>query len=133
MELESKLSEIFSKTERRSSGGGWNIEAEMQKIQTQYNQHMKKKNKDHQFVKFEFNKNNYDSDTMNTIANDEIQTVLCKKWKQLPMYLKWKSVTTYLSKHNLEDQTSQAKKLLLADKLEVSYDHEKQEITDIIF
>jgi hypothetical protein len=133
MELEAKLSELFSKTDRRSSGGGWNIEAEMQKIQTQYNQHMKKKNKDHQFVKFEFNKNNYDSDTMNTIANEEIQTVIFKKWKQLPMYLKWKSITVYLNKNDMEHRLVEAKKRLLADKLEVSYDHDKQEVTDIMF
>jgi translation elongation factor EF-G len=127
MEIETKISELFRAKDVEDKPKDTNSVMELKKIENQLNIHMKnKQGLKYKKVSLVYN-HSYDKESFSQVIDQELVTKMAnKKWKALPMFMKWKAVQDYLSENDITDEIyiKSIKKKLIENKLEVEcHDH----------
>ena len=133
MELDKKISEIFIAKDVENKPKDTNSQMELKKIEQQLNLHLK----DKQGLKFKkvsliYDKS-YDAEKFGHVIDKELEEKTCnKKWKGLPMFMKWKLIELYLEKNNIIDKIyiNMIRSKLSQNILEVKY--EDKEVLSIV-
>jgi hypothetical protein len=128
MELDTKITDLFKAKDVAKKPIDTNSVLELKTIENQLNIHLKNK----QGLKFKkvsiaYDKA-YNEEKFKEIIDEEINIkIVNKKWKSLPMYLKWKYIEEYLKLSNNIDATYMAKlkSQLMNNTLEVEYENKK--------
>jgi hypothetical protein len=133
MDLEKSIETLFQVKDVKDTPVDTNSVGELKKIEQQLNKHLKSK----QGLKYK--KVNitaditYDSTKFSEVIEDEIkQKTDNKKWKGLPLYLKWQLLQTYFTKNDITDSVYilDIKSRLIKNNLQVEY--ENKEVHKII-
>lgn len=127
MDIETKISELFRAKDVENKPRDTNSMLELKKIEQGLNLHMKnKQGLKYKKVSLVYN-HAYDKESFSEVIDQELKTKTAnKKWKGLPMCMKWKAIQDYLSKNDLTDESyiQELKKRLIENSLEVEcHDH----------
>jgi hypothetical protein len=122
MEIQQQLTELFKAKDSPGKLHDTNSEMELKKIERQLNIHMKDK-QGLKFKKITFTHDRfYDAEKFSVVIDSEIQQKTAnKKWKGLPMFMKWKLLEAYFDKNNITDKEA-IKRKLMANELEVLFE-----------
>jgi N-acetyl-gamma-glutamylphosphate reductase len=128
MELDTKIVNLFKAKDVAPKPIDTNSVLELKTIENQLNIHLKNK----QGLKFKkvsiaYDKA-YNEEKFTQVIDDEINIkIINKKWKSLPMYLKWKYIEDYLKLTNNIDTSyiAKLKMQLMNNSLEVEYEDKK--------
>lgn len=128
MNLNTKIADLFKAKDASEKLRDTNSTMELKTIEHQLNLHLKNR----QGLKFKkvsiaYDKA-YDETKFSDVINDEIENKTAnKKWKALPIYLKWKYIENYLIEENNTDinYAAELKKKLLNNTLDVKYEDKK--------
>ena len=123
MEIQQQISELFKTKDVPCKNQDTNSEMDLKKIENQLNIHMKNK----QGLKYKrvtiMHDRFYDADKFSSVIDDEIKNKIAnKKWKSLPMSIKWKVIDIYLNLNNITEK-DEYKRKLLNNELEVDYEN----------
>jgi hypothetical protein len=128
MDLNEKIQDLFITKDAPNKPRDTNSALELKSIEHKMNLHLKnKQGLKYQKVNFTHDKF-YDEGKFSEVIDDEIKSKTAnKKWKGLPMFLKWQYLTAYFTDQNITDQNyiSNIKKLLMSNKLDVEYEDQK--------
>lgn len=128
MDLENKITDIFKAKDVEDKPRDTNSVLELKKIEQQLNVHLKNK----QGLKF--NKVNiahdksYNEEKFSEIINQEFENKIAnKKWKGLPMFMKWQLLQAFFETNKITDKIyiDDIKLKLMKNKLEVEYEEKK--------
>lgn len=127
MDIENKISELFRAKDVEDRPKDTNSVMDLKKIENQLNLHMKnKQGLKYKKISLVYN-HAYDKESFSQVIDQELNTKMAnKKWKGLPMFMKWKAIQDYLSKNNITDETyiQMVRKKLVENTLEVEcHDH----------
>ena len=125
MELELKIAEVFNTKNAPNTPADTNSVLELKKIEQQLNQHMKNK----QGLKYKkiciTNDKTYNEKKFTEIIDNELYAKMAnKKWKGLPMFMKWQLLEVFMAENNILDIES-IKSKLLNNTLQVEYENKK--------
>lgn len=122
MEIETKISELFRAKDVENRPRDTNSVLELKKIEQGLNLHMKnKQGLKYKKVSLVYN-HAYDKDSFSEVIDQELKKKMAnKKWKGLPMCMKWKAVQEYLSKNDITDELyiQELRRKLIDNSLEV--------------
>lgn len=122
MDIQERLTELFTSKDVVSKNQDTNSEMDLKKIENQLNIHMKnKQGLNYKKVTIATDKF-YDADKFSAVIDGEIQSkIINKKWKGLPLYMKWRLVETYLNNNNIIEM-DEYKRKLQSNELDVVYE-----------
>lgn len=125
MDLENKIADIFKAKDVEPKPRDTNSALELKKIEQQLNLHLKNK----QGLKFNkisiVHDKTYNEEKFSEIINQEFQNKIAnKKWKGLPMFLKWQLLQTFFETNKITDKTyiEDIRLKLMKNKLDVEYE-----------
>ena len=128
MDLENKISDIFKAKDVQDKPRDTNSILELKKIEQQLNLHLKNK----QGLKFNkvsvVHDKSYNEEKFSEVINQELANkVANKKWKGLPMFMKWQLLQTFFETNEITDKSyiDSVKTKLLKNVLEVEYEGKK--------
>ena len=129
MEIETKIVELFKAKDVAPPTRDYsNSEMEMKKIEQQLNLHMKNKQglkyKKISIVHDKF----YNEDKFSEVIDEELKTKMHnKKWKALPMCMKWSCLQEYFKEHDITNEAfiADVRSKLSRNILQVDYQDKK--------
>lgn len=128
MDLENKITDIFKVKDVEDKPRDTNSILELKKIEQQLNLHLKNK-QGLKFNKVTINHDkSYNEEKFSEIINKELATkVANKKWKGLPMFMKWQLLKTFFETNQITDQSyiDNVRSKLMKNSLEVEYEEQK--------
>ncbi len=133
MNLEKSIKDLFQVKDLKDKPKDTNSLIELKKIEQQLNKHLKSK-QGLKYNKISVSANiNFDENSFSKVIENEIkQKTDNKKWKSLPLYLKWQLLQTFFTKNNItdDDYILDIKNRLMKNILQVEY--ENKEVHKII-
>lgn len=128
MDLENKITDIFKVKDVDSKPRDTNSDLELKKIEQQLNLHLKNK----QGLKFNkvsiVNDKSYNEEKFSEVINKEFANKIAnKKWKSLPIFLKWQLLQAFFETNQITDKSyiDDIRSKLMKNILEVEYEGQK--------
>ena len=128
MELQEKIADLFKAKDVQQAPCNNNSEIELKKIEQQLNQHLKSK----QGLKFKRvtigHDKFYDETKFSEVIDEELKNkTFNKKWKSLPMFMKWQLLQVFFKDNNIIDTQYIAtiRTQLMKNILQVEYENSR--------